>query len=268
MKIQNSKFILFSLLLLIFSCRDQTGELNLELTPSPTLNLVTNDVNIRNLTNLSRSLGITSLERIYDDVSSARFIVNSVPTDVLTYQILTNGHVNLILVKQNSYYNVLLDPLKKAITYRTDDKNPYIEFNHENTLSVSNTSELGAVVLISLFIELTKENIDRYNDNMNRISLDHSNDKPYQTSSGLSMSTRQIYALASCDRTIVSIRNSKSASEHHVAEAVTDFLEDHEDCQTIYGVDTGCLWGDYICISSQSIRCSGATCDESAWQSL
>jgi len=65
----------------------------------------------------------------------------------------------------------------------------------------------------------------------------------------------------SCDRTIVSLNSSKSASVGGCSSATNTFISAHPDCHTVYGVDSGCLWGDYMCVSSQAITCNGSGCD-------
>lgn len=64
-----------------------------------------------------------------------------------------------------------------------------------------------------------------------------------------------------CDRIIASIRISRSNAIGHLNSAVKNFLSQHSDCHTVYGVDSGCLWEDYLCVASQSIQCNGGGCD-------
>ena len=48
---------------------------------------------------------------------------------------------------------------------------------------------------------------------------------------------------------------------HAIAKDINSFLKSHPDCHTIYGVATGCLWGDFGCVSVQAVECRGAFCN-------
>ncbi len=64
-----------------------------------------------------------------------------------------------------------------------------------------------------------------------------------------------------CSRTILSVRTTKSSSIEAVNAATDAFIKAHPDCKKVHGVDSGCLWEDYACVSTQQINCSGGGCD-------
>lgn len=67
-------------------------------------------------------------------------------------------------------------------------------------------------------------------------------------------------AKKSCERTITSIRYTKSSASNHVTSATNSFIAAHPDCHRVDGVDAGCLWADYGCAATQSIECTGGGC--------
>lgn len=69
--------------------------------------------------------------------------------------------------------------------------------------------------------------------------------------------------LKSCDRTIAAIRSSRSSATNGVNSATNRFITGHADCTRVNGVDAGCIWGDYGCVASQEIHCTGGGCDVS-----
>ncbi len=63
-----------------------------------------------------------------------------------------------------------------------------------------------------------------------------------------------------CDRTIAHIGTTKSGSTAAVTTATNTFILANPDCSTVGGVDSGCIWGDYGCIATQEIHCTGGGC--------
>ncbi|RYF11095.1 MAG: hypothetical protein EOO42_21785 [Flavobacteriales bacterium] len=65
---------------------------------------------------------------------------------------------------------------------------------------------------------------------------------------------------AGCSRTVASIQTTNSGSIAGVNAATARFLKAHSDCSKVGGVDSGCLWGGYACVATQSIKCTGGGC--------
>jgi hypothetical protein len=65
-----------------------------------------------------------------------------------------------------------------------------------------------------------------------------------------------------CMRTIVSFRTTKSKAEYYVNSAVNAYIKAHPDCSRAYGLDSGCIWGDYGCVATQEILCTGGGCQK------
>lgn len=57
-------------------------------------------------------------------------------------------------------------------------------------------------------------------------------------------------AKKSCERTITSIRYTKSSASNHVTSATNSFIAAHPDCHRVDGVDAGCLWADCGCAAT------------------
>lgn len=68
-------------------------------------------------------------------------------------------------------------------------------------------------------------------------------------------------SLRACRRTIVSIQDRRSSAISTVEAITIGFLRNHPDCRRRFGVDSGCLWGDYLCIATQEIECTGGGCN-------
>jgi hypothetical protein len=58
-----------------------------------------------------------------------------------------------------------------------------------------------------------------------------------------------------CKRTAISVRLTKTASIDHLNGFVDSYLGSHRNCTRLHGVDSGCMWGDYGCVSTQQIQC-------------
>lgn len=69
--------------------------------------------------------------------------------------------------------------------------------------------------------------------------------------------------LYECKRAIVALNTTRSSAIENLTSTVTAFIKQHPDCSTKYGIDSGCLWEDYLCIASQEIICNGSGCSES-----
>lgn len=80
---------------------------------------------------------------------------------------------------------------------------------------------------------------------------------------GKSSSNLRTTVLASCSRTIMALRTTKSRAMAYITSATNDFIKAHPDCKKVFGIDSGCLWGDYGCVATQELSCSGGGCDVS-----
>lgn len=126
--------------------------------------------------------------------------------------------------------------------------NKYLEFENNN---------LKALIMLLIYSEIKSQEFLKFSQNKIDETINEINAFESLTQRG-----------GGCNRTITLIRYTESSAIYHVQQATQTFLEDHSDCSTLYGVDSGCLWGGYGCVATQQIHCSGSTCNEPSLQFL
>ena len=218
---------------------------------SQKLGLYNSDKKITTLSNLTRVLGITSLDRQSIDYNSVEYKftggqrkINNYSINlneaVFTYSLDKNGTINIKLNNKDKIVSLSINSIKKTIFYK--EKNILLsESNSKVELTEVDNSDIS--IAVSLLLELTDPEIKRLSP------LGKSNDKNIVTHS------------TTCEYALSSWYTTKSRSESAIASHTQSYLKSHPDCHTIYGVDTGCLWGDFGCVSVQAVECHGASCN-------
>lgn len=180
-----------------------------------------------------------------------------------TYANLENYIVKLKLDSDGYEILSLINPEYKELDFKFAFKDcKIIDFKtkkvvDENYLSDSDKNNL--VFIISVIYTEIKKN--EFTKEFKSVTSKHFND--------ILIEARQdINTRSACNRTISSIQYTRSRTEASLILTTRNFLSSHTDCRHIYGMDSGCLWGDYGCVATQEIECSGSTCSESSWQIL
>jgi hypothetical protein len=152
---------------------------------------------------------------------------------------IDNDYINIKMNSGNKNVTLILNNNDKSIFYK--EKNILLKANQRyNDISESDNADIS--IAMAILIELTNKKITRYDftkENYNTVKVQS----------------------ASCEKTLVSIDYTESRVSARIENLTNSYLSSHKDCHTIYGVDTGCLWGDYGCVATQSISCSGASCN-------
>lgn len=148
--------------------------------------------------------------------------------------------INIILDRKDKVVSLLINSIDKSIFYKEkqillSEKSSKFELHEEDNSDIS--------IAVSLLLELTDPEIKRFN--------------PSVKSQESSIGTLSV----SCEYALSSWYTTKSRSVSAIARHTKSFLKSHPDCHTIYGVDTGCLWGDFGCVSVQAVECHGASCN-------
>lgn len=163
-------------------------------------------------------------------------------------------NINLILlVNEKLKYSFILDKKTKLI-YKSVN-NRIISFENFVKDKKDETYFAIAMVLLDNIKNAGKNAV--LNSKIENNNLSNPNNSPI----GNKLSVLPEGEEGGCERTIMSIRTTESSAISHVNSATATYIEDHPDCKKIYGVDTGCLWGGYGCVATQSIKCTGGGCD-------
>lgn len=221
------------------------------------------------LSKITTSVGVNLISQIGDDdiylINSKLKEINNVSLDLnngkfIIKKIGDNFNIELI-TKNNGRYSYVLENKSKSIIRLNNKKNsPDIAENkNESTFLVIS-------MIIFNDIMNKKENIPLVNKpEKNNISLQNPNPQ-ILFGNNLKSFVDEGGSGGGCERTIISLRTTETRAISHVNSATDEFLKEHKDCKRIYGIDSGCIWGGYGCIATQSITCTGGGCNVSYGQ--
>lgn len=194
---------------------------------TPAVHLINDQKKLTILTRATQNFGIRELIQTHytGDVVTYAF------TDgTFTYQQIAENKMQLTLRKANRTVTLTCD--KKSMIYEEKGQDLMMQPSPQSRsieapLSIEEQTDIA--LTIALYNELTAIDLER-------VQLPKDN--------------RLL-----CKRTAISIRLTKSASVDHLNAFVDNYLGSHSNCSRLHGVDTGCLWGDYGCVSTQQIQC-------------
>lgn len=158
-----------------------------------------------------------------------------------------------LILKINNKNNIyVLNKVNKEIFKIEQGKNVYME-----TLLKNKREETILAIAMITFSEIMTKSNNEFggkinNQNSTNVTFGKNNYRLVNNDPEMS---------PACERTIATIRPTETGAISNVTAATNKFIKDHPDCKRVYGVDTGCLWGGYACIATQSISCSGGGCD-------
>ena len=215
------------------------------------------------LSRLSAQLGIKAIGETENNIFSIKAnskVVNNIPFNLneTKLTILTDKNFYHLSLKIKTNENVFFALEKSTKKVYKVVKGNMIEL--ENITNIKDITYF--TIAMSLFNDImtAKETYSKNNkDEQDIINDKQSNLK--ETFQNSKTSYIDENDAGGCERTIVSIRSGESRAIAYVTAATDDFIKAHPDCKRIYGIDTGCVWGSYICIASQSIKCSGGGCN-------
>ena len=138
------------------------------------------------------------------------------------------------LSNQNEKFSIRFNKRMNEITYVEKS----FDLKNKSTDDLSKDEQAMLSQIICIYTELTNPNIVRKAPKSDNNQV-----------------------LASCYYVASSFRYTKSSSVGHLNAFVDSYLASHKDCHKVFGVDSGCLWGDYGCVSTQEIHCHGASCN-------
>jgi hypothetical protein len=213
--------------------------------------VVTKSKNITTLSKFSTLIGLYQIEQKELTNKRGVFVLKAAAKNINNNQINLNGSEFVIEAKpdysilislnnKDEKFSLLFNKEIKTVTFL--EKN--INMSNNSIMSLSNSDENKLVQIVCLYNELTNPDIVR-----NQIKLD----KPSSA-----IANKAYYT---CTYTAASFRSSRSSATYHVNKFVNTYLSTHTDCKRLYGVDAGCLWGDYGCVATQEIECNGASCN-------
>lgn len=93
------------------------------------------------------------------------------------------------------------------------------------------------LLLVTLYLELTDKKNPRKS--------------PWKTG-GISTEGSQ----TRCEWTVFNVAGTESTAIRRTENEAAAFIFRHSDCRLEDGVDTGCLWGNFYCVATQTISCS------------
>lgn len=149
--------------------------------------------------------------------------------------VFKNADSEIIILLSNSKNHLIIheNTLKLSID------NKIFDFNNSNLDKLSPKDETEFIEILAISDEI-------FNANLQRKSYIDSN---------------EFLKSEECAFSSMSARSSRSYSEIRAKRAADEFIDDHEDCELVGEVDSGCLWDDLVCIATQTIECNGETCD-------
>jgi len=68
-------------------------------------------------------------------------------------------------------------------------------------------------------------------------------------------------ACSKCSFLALRFDSTRTLSDSGAEELSKEWLKSHSDCEALKGTSSGCIWGDFGCISAVSIECNGKTCE-------
>jgi hypothetical protein len=242
------KLVLFSLVILLFSCSTES------VVQKDGIKILAASKESQFLSTFSTSLGIDTISMISNSstikiygISGKKRNVNNINVnlDGAKFTIETGGSEYKLILELNEQYNnrkliYSLDKLTKVITNLTNQEKLLVQNSNLNNLE-----ETKLLTVLTLFNEVRSSDSQTLTADVKK-----------------SISTREAKS-QSCDRTIMSVRSTRSSAISNATTATNTFIKAHPDCHTVYGVDSGCIFEDYGCVATQSVSCSGGGCDVS-----
>jgi hypothetical protein len=213
------------------------------------LNLATHEVELKAISNFGHLLGVTGLTRSTLVDNSATFTIQAQPRTInsqyinlnnstFTYSILTPSLMKLTLNTDGDLpFTISMDSDKKIVKF--DQLN--MEINDETINTFSQGDQVKISVSLDMYMEVTNSGVRRTEPaDSNALTVDP--------------------LIYNCELTAVSFNTTRSRANEGVTRFSDDFIKKHKDCHKIFGVDAGCLWEDYGCVATQSIKCNGESC--------
>jgi len=223
-------FIIFAILI---ACNKPRPE-------AETVHLVNSESSITKLSRPTQRFGIGRLDQISRTRNKVIYAFSGQVTGTFTYEQQTENQLRLILQKGSNTTTLICNKVKKNMIYEEKGidllaENSGAASMREASLELSLEEQTEIANTLTLYNELTMEDLERVD-----VDLDLDLDLDRRL----------------CRRTAISVRISKSSSVDHLNSFVDNYLGSHRLCSREHGVDSGCLWGDYACVSTQSIVCS------------
>jgi hypothetical protein len=200
------------------------------------------------ISEFARKTGLEEMDRIAKTANSLTYQLHGVAA------IVGHAPINLDLVKvtlteegNNRYTLSVTDPFHSVVTMEADELIHSIRYIEKN-IYLNEAEKLNAVAYwemdklataLNVYRELMGRNVER---------------KVWETK-------EEGKKLADgCAYYAYSVSTNRSLAEGTVVRITRSWLAVHFDCKTEYGMDTGCLWGDFACVATQRIVCSGWSC--------
>lgn len=238
----------FSLLLMffIFSC-SETQIINEEDITAKNPQFAKIDNYGNTVSNFAQELGITNFSTLVNTSNRKEIKISAFEKNINGFLVNLNSATVKISTNQGNSITsiqVILDNSKTIINFKLFDKDKSII--DEETKEKISKQFLKEKDKVRLYIALVIYN-ELYN--------------PYLEKTGFVNNTLSFRVKKSCEMTIMGIDYTKSSSVELCNNASNEFIKAHPDCKKMYSVDSGCLWGDYGCVSTQAITCTGGGCD-------
>lgn len=193
------------------------------------LQLVHQSARITRLTQATQHFGITGLNtvRLQPDAISITIDQDNIVTPkAFTYTKISESQVRLVLTEDQKTTSLFLDKDNGTVLF--EELN--IDIAADNAPELSIDEQTRAALSITLYFELTVQSFPRTDPEPQRPRL-------------------------SCELAAMSFRYTKSSAEEHVTAFANKYIAGHPGCRKQYGVDTGCAWGDFMCVAVQQITC-------------
>ncbi len=239
---------------IFYSCENEIISSSQESSSTSKMNtqdkISTNEIN-QDL--LSTITGITAIEKISNNERGQEFrliatskVVNNYGFDLNDLTVFLQEDINSKTIKFSTNENGLQSEI---FYYFSTDSNSKKAIDLTNKQIIDETyldDEKNNVKYQIALLVLTKIEEGNIKENGFIFNANNSN----------SLSKK------ACERTITSLRYSRSSASNHVKSATDKFIAEHPDCKRVDGVDAGCLWEDYGCVATQAISCSGGGCTQ------
>jgi hypothetical protein len=204
-----------------FACKKSEQE-------GPKVYLINEQKKLTVLTRATQSFGIRELNQVY---YTPNLVTYAFTGGTFTYNQIAANKMQLILQKGSKKVTLTCD--KKTMIYEEREQDLLAQplpnaRSIDEPLPIDDQTDIA--MTIALYNELTAIDLERV---------------PVRIDDNLV-----------CNKTAISIRVTKTASIDHLNAFVDSYLGSHSNCSRLHGVDSGCLWGDYGCISTQQIQCT------------
>ena len=193
---------------------------------------------------LTAHLGITHIEPRNIEVNKISYIFSGEITNINTDEFNPNTKEMTIKQLKNGSHEVFFKDGLTKLEFSKEKKQILVSFEGE-TVEFENLNfeehplyfENEVLTLFVLYNEMTNEELYRELNVINKS-----------------------VSLKTCSFLALRFDSTRTLSDSGAEELAGEWLKSHSDCKALEGTSSGCIWGDFGCVSAVSIVCNGESC--------